>query len=152
MVFVLSKGRPRCVRRLEGRLNRTAGSKQRLNRRYADGRRRVWKSETGLVPIWGLRTHLWEIAAGPHTTKDDLAGFPAPMAEQLAADLIESYSDYGDLILDPFSGSGTTAKMCSFAIATTWVSRSTDEYYLQSLKRLERARVAYQNKLDGILL
>lgn len=38
-------------------------------------------------------------------------GHPAPFPEELANDHILSWSNEGDLILDPFSGSGTTAKM-----------------------------------------
>ena len=33
------------------------------------------------------------------------------MPESLAEDLILSFSEIGDLVLDPFSGSGTSAKM-----------------------------------------
>jgi DNA modification methylase len=38
-------------------------------------------------------------------------GHPASFPEQLAADHIISWSNPGDLVLDPFSGSGTTGKM-----------------------------------------
>jgi DNA modification methylase len=36
---------------------------------------------------------------------------PAPFPEQLANDHIISWSNEGDLVYDPFMGSGTTAKM-----------------------------------------
>jgi len=36
---------------------------------------------------------------------------PAIFPEKLAADHIISWSNKGDLILDPFNGSGTTTKM-----------------------------------------
>lgn len=36
---------------------------------------------------------------------------PALMPQELADDLIRSYSREGDLVLDPFMGSGTTARM-----------------------------------------
>jgi site-specific DNA-methyltransferase (adenine-specific) len=39
------------------------------------------------------------------------AKHPAPFPEQLAADHIVTWSNEGDVILDPFIGSGTTAKM-----------------------------------------
>jgi len=38
-------------------------------------------------------------------------GHPAPFPEQLASDHIISWSNEGDTVLDPFMGSGTTAKM-----------------------------------------
>ena len=36
---------------------------------------------------------------------------PAPFPEQLASDHIVSWSNEGELVLDPFMGSGTTLKM-----------------------------------------
>lgn len=38
-------------------------------------------------------------------------GHPAPFPEQLANDQIITWSNPGDIVLDPFVGSGTTAKM-----------------------------------------
>jgi site-specific DNA-methyltransferase (adenine-specific) len=38
-------------------------------------------------------------------------GHPAVFPEQLANDHIISWSNEGDVVLDPFMGSGTTAKM-----------------------------------------
>ena len=110
--FVLSKGRPRFIHRIADRPNVTAGNRQRMNRRNSDGSRRVWKSEFGIVPLHGLRTNLWRVVTGKYsTTKDAVFDFPALMPEKLANDLIESFSQCDDLVLDPFSGAGTTAKM-----------------------------------------
>lgn len=50
---------------------------------------------------------------GGHSTKDKVAfGHPALMPEQLAHDMISTWTDPGDQVFDPFSGAGTTAKMC----------------------------------------
>lgn len=38
-------------------------------------------------------------------------GHPAPFPEQLANDHIISWSNPGDIVFDPFMGSGTTGKM-----------------------------------------
>lgn len=35
---------------------------------------------------------------------------PAPMPETLARDVVATWSNPGDVVCDPFSGSGTTAK------------------------------------------
>lgn len=49
---------------------------------------------------------------GGHSTKDKVAfGHPALMPEQLAADMISTWTDSGDRVFDPFTGAGTTAKM-----------------------------------------
>lgn len=49
---------------------------------------------------------------GGHSTKDKIAfKHPAIMPEQLAHDMISTWTDPGDTVFDPFTGSGTTAKM-----------------------------------------
>ena len=49
---------------------------------------------------------------GGHSTKDRIAfQHPAIMPEQLAQDQIQTWTDPGDTVFDPFTGSGTTAKM-----------------------------------------
>lgn len=50
---------------------------------------------------------------GGHSTKDKVAfKHPALMPEQLASDMISTWTDPGDEVFDPFTGAGTTAKMC----------------------------------------
>jgi DNA modification methylase len=50
---------------------------------------------------------------GGHSTKDKVAfGHPALMPEQLAHDMIVTWTNEGDQVFDPFTGAGTTAKMC----------------------------------------
>lgn len=53
------------------------------------------------------------VIGGGHTTKDKIAfDHPAIMPEKLAEDQIKTWTNTGDLVIDPFSGSGTTAKIC----------------------------------------
>ena len=50
---------------------------------------------------------------GGHSSKDKVAfQHPAIMPEQLAQDMISTWTDEGDTVFDPFTGAGTTAKMC----------------------------------------
>jgi DNA modification methylase len=57
--------------------------------------------------------NVWKINAGYMVGSKDKISFehPATYPEKLAEDHILSWSNPGDLILDPFMGSGTTAKM-----------------------------------------
>lgn len=59
------------------------------------------------VPEFSLRNNIWKYSVG----FNDKTGHPAVFPEQLARDHILSWSNEEDLILDPFCGSGTTAKM-----------------------------------------
>jgi len=52
------------------------------------------------------KDNIWEVAVSKNKTNH-----PAVFPEQIANDHILSWSNKGDLIYDPFMGSGTTAKM-----------------------------------------
>lgn len=61
------------------------------------------------------RRNVWTYLVGGGNTTDDKKAYkhPAMFPEQLAADHIISWSNPGDVVLDPFMGSGTTAKMAA---------------------------------------
>ena len=59
------------------------------------------------VPEFSLRNNIWKYNVG----FNDKTGHPAVFPEKLAEDHILSWSVKGNLVLDPFMGSGTTAKM-----------------------------------------
>ena len=59
-----------------------------------------------------IDTMYGNITSGKNQTTKDSVAFrhPAIFPEQLAQDHILSWSNEGDAVLDPFMGSGTTAK------------------------------------------
>ena len=59
------------------------------------------------------KTNIWEYAVGlGGTTRDKIAfKHPAVFPEKLAQDHILSWTNEGDIVFDPMSGSGTTCKM-----------------------------------------
>jgi modification methylase len=69
--------------------------------------------EASRIEIDGLYTKeiaqsIWNILP---VLPDEKQGHPCPFPDELAARLIELYSYKGDLVLDPFLGSGTTGKV-----------------------------------------
>ena len=58
------------------------------------------------VPDFSPRNNIWK-----YTTSFNGVKHPAPFPEQLAKDHVLSWSKEGDLVYDPFMGSGTTAKV-----------------------------------------
>lgn len=64
---------------------------------------------SSIKPIaeFSLRTNIWRYPVA----FNDKTGHPAVFPEKLAEDHILSWSVEGDTVLDPFMGSGTTAKM-----------------------------------------
>jgi site-specific DNA-methyltransferase (adenine-specific) len=65
------------------------------------------------VPEFSPRNNIWRYNVGKkYNSKDDESHeHPAIFPEKLAEDHILSWSNEGDVVLDPFCGSGTTAKM-----------------------------------------
>jgi site-specific DNA-methyltransferase (adenine-specific) len=106
--FVLSNGKPATVNRIADVKNITAGKLQKTSPKTAD----VGTRTNRAMPIakHGVRGNVWEYHVGI-CANDDHHAHPAPFPERLAADHIVSWSNEGDIVLDPFSGSGTTAKM-----------------------------------------
>lgn len=62
-----------------------------------------------------IKGNLWYYDTGYNQTTRDKFAFehPAMFPEQLAADHIYSWSNEGDIVLDPFAGAGTTLKMAT---------------------------------------
>ncbi len=67
------------------------------------------------IPEFSPRNNIWKYNTGKnYSTKDAIAfGHPAIFPEQLAEDHILTWSTPGDVVLDPFNGSGTTTKMAA---------------------------------------
>ena len=112
-MFVLSKGSPKAVNKIKDRKNKYAGHEYR--RRYRDKHtgKMIYREDKGITPEYGHRFNIWEYDSGyMKGTKDEIVrGHPASFPEKLAVDHIISWSNEGDIVLDPFVGSGTTCKM-----------------------------------------
>ena len=79
------------------------------------------------------------IIGGVHTTKDKIAfEHPAIMPEKLAEDQIKTWTNEGDIVIDPFAGSGTTAKMCLMNHRKFYGCEVSEEYCNIFIKRLEQ--------------
>ena len=109
-MFVFSKGKP-------SRWNPIMIPKKYMDKRTnkAFGRNKTNEHDMGFSSSKEMRIkgNVWEfLVGGGKSTKDKIAfKHPAIFPEQLANDHIISWSNEGDIILDPFMGSGTTAKM-----------------------------------------
>jgi len=116
-VFILSKGKPKTFNPIMDKENVTVGDKYggdyKRNEKGQSVCRKGSMERKQKIKKFGMRGNVWEYTSGLNqSTKDAIAfNHPAIMPEGLARDLILSFSNEGDLVLDPFSGSGTTAKM-----------------------------------------
>jgi site-specific DNA-methyltransferase (adenine-specific) len=137
-MFVFSKGAPSTFNPIEDRKNRFPerwgqGRKVR-NKDGSFGHRKKYKAKE-----YGRRFNIWRYTqGGGYSTKDDIAyEHPAIFPERLAGDHIKSWSNRGDLVYDPFGGSGTTAKMAHLLGGKWIMSEISEEYCALANKRLE---------------
>lgn len=109
MMFVLSKGKPATFNALKVPTQRH-GMEMLTHNKLPDG---VNKKKLGELKKEKTRTNIWSYAVGlGGTTRDKIAfQHPAVFPEKLALDHILSWSNPGDLVLDPMCGAGTTGKM-----------------------------------------
>lgn len=84
------------------------------------------------------RKNIWRYNVGGGSTKDEIAfKHPAIFPELLVSEHIYSWSNEGDLVYDPFMGSGTTAKMAHI-YKRNWIgSEMSQDYVDLANKRLQ---------------
>ncbi len=109
MMFVLSKGKPSTFNPLKDQTKRS-GYEMLTHNKLPDG---INKKRKAKLNTEKTRTNIWPYAVGLGGTTSDRIAFqhPAVFPEKLALDHILSWSNPGDLVLDPMCGSGTTGKM-----------------------------------------
>lgn len=78
---------------------------------------------------WAINS-IWEMQ--PAKAKSE--GHPAPFPDELPHRLIKLYSFYGDTVLDPFAGTGTTAKV-SLELGRKAIGYELNPEYLPLIKR-----------------
>lgn len=107
-VFVLSKGAPTVFNPIKDKRNLWAGSGTfgKNTMREADGT--MGERTRNIVTEFGMRGNVWN--GNTRGQEDMCLGVPHPamMPKWLARDLILSFSNAGDTILDCFAGSFTT--------------------------------------------
>jgi site-specific DNA-methyltransferase (adenine-specific) len=108
-MFVFSKGACATFNPIKDRKNKRAGTVLLGTIRQADGSTlRMTGEGTKTIADFGQRFNVWDMPA--EKSRRDTR-HPAPFPEALARDHIISWSNPGDVVLDPFLGSGTTGKM-----------------------------------------
>lgn len=145
-MFVFSKGKPKALNFIKDRKNLYVGERGASGRKK-DGTRNTGKSN--VRDEYGKRFNIWNYPiGGGHCTKDKIAyEHPAIFPEQLANDHIISWSNEGDLVLDPFMGSGTTGKMAVLNNRNFIGIDISEEYCNISKERIENAK---NNKVINI--
>ena len=113
-MFVFSKGKPKTAHLICDKENKWAGHTNwgKNTQRGRDGDL-VETKDIKPVPQYSPRNNIWKynVGKGFNSSDKESHSHPAIFPEKLAEDHILSWSNEGDVVLDPFCGSGTTCKM-----------------------------------------
>jgi len=140
-MFILSKGKPKAINFIRDRENKRYGVESMgAGGLSVDGKKakRVRKP----MAKFGKRKNIWTYGVGGGKT-----GHPAVFPEKLAEDHIVSWSNPGDIILDPFIGSGTTAKMAVLN-DRRYIGVDVSEEYVEIARRRVDEALAFKNEKE----
>ena len=128
-MFVLSKGQPKTFNPLM-QSNKRAGELYDYTAKVKT-KGKVRTKKTFNINDERYKDNIWECAVAKNDTDH-----PAVFPESLIADHIKSWSNEGDIVYDPFIGSGTTA-LAARSLGRTYIgSEISKEYCLIAKRRL----------------
>ena len=133
-MFVFSKGRPNTFNALrEDKCKSSIAGNVNSSFRQKDGS--LIKKIIDCSNTIKERTNVWEYLTGIHVNEDkEKFKHPATFPNKLAEDHILSWSNKGDLVLDPMCGSGTTCKMAKYN-GRNFIGMDCSEEYCRIAKK-----------------
>ena len=135
-MFVFAKGKPKHFDPIL-RKNVTGGDSRNRRRERNKAGELVMQERRVEVKEWGIDDNVWYISN--HFKKGDkkrIENHPAIMPEEIVKRHIQSWSKEGDLVYDPFSGSGTTSKIALEMGRKYLGSEINTEYHQASIEIL----------------
>jgi DNA modification methylase len=114
-MYIFSKGKPKTFHALKDKPNTNAGKPAhwgKITARQKDGSLKE-AGKNYITPEFGTRTNIWRYITGSAGMTSDKIAYehPAIFPEMLVRDHILTWTNVGDIVLDPMVGSGTTSKV-----------------------------------------
>lgn len=125
-MFVFSKGRPKTINLIKDIKTACSGKTLRGARKHANGSRD--KTPDFVCGEYKKRFNVWDI-----NVENKNSGHPAVFPLRLVSDHIITWSNTGDVILDPFMGSGTTGVACKH-LNRNFIGIELDDKYFEIAK------------------
>lgn len=142
-MFIFSKGSPKTFNPIKDRLNITQGGSVGKNTsRQKDGTLKVNTKRTN--DKYGMRYNIWRMKTVGQENMGKSLPHPAMFPMQLAKDHILSWSNEGDLVYDPFIGSGTTA-IASINLGRNYLGSDISKEYCDITEQRIKEKVGCLN-------
>lgn len=129
-MLIFSKGKPKTFNPLKDRKNicsEKQGCVGSNTSTQVDGSKLI--NDKKINTEYGMRHNVWEGNTRGQEEMGKHLPHPAMMPKWLARDHILSWSNEGDLVYDPFMGSGTTAEM-AILNKRNWMGSEISEQYM----------------------
>lgn len=134
-MFVLSKGTPKTVNLIYDVPNASYGKhKRHTGRRKKDGTIKAEKRKT--ENLYSKRNNWWCLASSDN---HEAIWHPAVFPKKLVRDHVVTWSNKGDVVLDPFMGSGTTGVVCAELSRRFVGVEISDEWAARAEERIKTA-------------
>lgn len=132
-MFILSKGKPKTFNPIKDKKNKYLTCLGKNSFRQTDGTMSERKKNVGSE--FGMRTNVWQGNTRGQEEMCVALEHPAMMPKWIARDHIITWSNEGDLVYDPFSGSGTVTTEAHLLNRKWIASEISGEYYELDLKK-----------------
>lgn len=145
-MFILTKGKPNTCNYLMEKTRNAGQIKNRnIKSEFAKQSADRPRNERTIVKEKKIRKNIWFYNVGANVSNEYTKKHPATFPEQLAEDHILSWSNPGDIVLDPMAGSGTTCKMALLNDRKYIGMEISKEYVDIANKRIEKTLQALAN-------
>ena len=148
-MFVFTKGKPTTTNiLLRDRSNKCNDKRTYRKKKFSRDKDGQFNENDYFIKEKVPDFNVWDFYVGGGNTTNDKVAFehPAIFPEELVKKHIESWSNPGDLIYDPFMGSGTTSKMCILSNRNYIGSELSSEYCDIERRRL----LPFQNQIKFV--
>lgn len=148
-MFVFSKGKPKTFNPIKIP-SKNAGQKSTISHRRNSDDLEKGSGYGKLKKKDKIKPNIWFYNVGNSQSSSDKIAYkhPAIFPELLAKDHIISWSDKGDLVFDPFMGSGTTA-VTSLELGRNYIGVEIAKEYVEISNERIRNHITLKEGLNG---
>ena len=134
-MFVFSNGKPKTFNPIKDRRNNWSGTVMHGTDRQRDGSVKPISGMGKMIDPLGMRFNYWLM----RNNGGDV-GHPAPMPMTMAFDQMRSWTNAGDIVLDPFMGGGTSG-IAAAQLGRAFIGIEREPKYFDiACKRVEDAQ------------